>query len=386
MKKLYTAIFLGLITVCQSQNIVFADPDFKALLVSASTTNPIAYAANNQAIVIDTNNDGEISISEAALVFKMSIAYKPEISDISGIGYFNNLKFLYLTQTSVSQLDATGLANLQQMIITGSPIATLNVSGLQNLTDLQCAGGALTSLDVSQTPNLWRLLCHSNQISSLNVSGLQHLAVLGCAANNLATVDLSNLPALTNMILNVNHITSVDVSGLSNLQQLWVQSNSLTLLDVDGLTNLSDLNASNNHLENIFIRDTAHSETNGSFIFNSNPNLQLICTNESKVPFITALATGYGYTGVSVSSTCALGVPDNWLAGFKIYPNPAADRLNFETEAALKSLAIYDVLGQLVKFIASPDVTMDVSDLKSGTYFIHIETIDSTFSSQFIKL
>lgn len=72
---------------------------------------------------------------------------------------------------------------------------------------------------------------------------------------------------------------------------------------------------------------------------------------------------------------------------FSIYPNPAKNILNLETKsgATISSLSIYNTLGQLVQVITSPNKTIDVSELKSGNYFIKTVSDKGTSNSKFLK-
>jgi len=74
---------------------------------------------------------------------------------------------------------------------------------------------------------------------------------------------------------------------------------------------------------------------------------------------------------------------------FKMYPNPANEVLNIlETkDIEIKSIAVYDILGQLV--IALPNINnpskIDVSNLSSGNYFLKIKSDKGNSSLKFIK-
>ncbi|PZX92625.1 T9SS C-terminal target domain-containing protein [Flavobacterium aquariorum] len=74
---------------------------------------------------------------------------------------------------------------------------------------------------------------------------------------------------------------------------------------------------------------------------------------------------------------------------FKVYPNPASEVLNIlETkEIEVQSIAVYDILGQLV--IALPNIKdsskIDVSNLRTGNYFLKIKSDKGSSSIKFIK-
>ena len=60
--------------VSNAQIVNIPDANFKAYLLSANTTNYIALDANNNPIVINSNGDNEIQLSEASLVKTLDIS------------------------------------------------------------------------------------------------------------------------------------------------------------------------------------------------------------------------------------------------------------------------------------------------------------------------
>ncbi|WP_035672315.1 T9SS type A sorting domain-containing protein [Flavobacterium sp. 83] len=74
---------------------------------------------------------------------------------------------------------------------------------------------------------------------------------------------------------------------------------------------------------------------------------------------------------------------------FSVYPNPVNDILNIGIKNVIqvKSMAVYDILGQLI--IAVPDAQtvskIDVSKLTIGNYFLKMNTNKGTSSVKFIK-
>ena len=75
---------------------------------------------------------------------------------------------------------------------------------------------------------------------------------------------------------------------------------------------------------------------------------------------------------------------------FKIYPNPTYNTLNIEakTTIGVKSISIYNTLGQLVLVIPNAQQTksVDVSSLETGNYFIKINTDKGSSNDRFIKM
>jgi hypothetical protein len=74
---------------------------------------------------------------------------------------------------------------------------------------------------------------------------------------------------------------------------------------------------------------------------------------------------------------------------FKIYPVPAVDVLNISMihDIEIQSIAVYDILGQMA--IAFPNIKdtskIDVSNLKTGNYFLKIKSNKGISSLKFIK-
>ena len=95
-------------------------------------------------------------------------------------------------------------------------------------------------------------------------------------------------------------------------------------------------------------------------------------------------------TNKATSTFKTLGTQDfEFSNDFTLYPNPVNEILNIvgTKEIEVKSIAVYDILGQLV--LAFPNVKViseiDVSNLKTGNYFIKINSDKGSSSIKFIK-
>ena len=74
-------------------------------------------------------------------------------------------------------------------------------------------------------------------------------------------------------------------------------------------------------------------------------------------------------------------------ASFKIFPNPVTNMLTIQSPD-MKGLVVSDLLGRTLKnykFQAVNSKVMDMSDLRSGIYFISVKTSSGTFTSKIIK-
>ncbi len=136
----------------------------------------------------------------------------------------------------------------------------------------------------------------------------------------------------------------------------------------------------NNLLTSLYIKNGANESVNA----NHSNNINYVCADIFQ---IGAIQSRVGINCV-VSSNCNLANQDFEFSDyFKIYPNPAKNILNIETknDLTISSLSIYNTLGQLVQVITSPNKTIDISELKTGNYFIKIVSDKGTSNSKFLK-
>ena len=85
-----------------------------------------------------------------------------------------------------------------------------------------------------------------------------------------------------------------------------------------------------------------------------------------------------------------LGTPDfEFSTFFNVYPNPSKQVLNIDVkkEIALSSISIFNTLGQQILVIPNAQKTrqVDVSSLKTGSYFIKLTSNKGSASGKFVK-
>ncbi|MCZ8091568.1 T9SS C-terminal target domain-containing protein, partial [Flavobacterium sp.] len=260
MKKHYTfLIILFTVFVGSAQNIDFEDAIFKSVLLSSSPSNQIAKNLAGNNFKIDTNNDGQISISEALQVGQISFI-NTNTTSLVGIENFTNLTRLGCNQNQITSLDVSALVNLTLLDCSSNDITSLNVNGLINLQNLNCQNNLLTSLDLTGLNNLNYINCQSNQLSALNLTGKVNLSSLYAGINQLTTLDVSDCYNLFIFGFNVNPIVSLFVkNGRSQ-----------------------------------------------SFLsFNATPTLQYICADDMEMSNLQSLLNTYGYTNCHMNGYCS---------------------------------------------------------------------------------
>ena len=328
MKKRYFLYFLLVSFFTNAQIINFSDADLKAKLLSASP--PTTYFAKDLSgnyTKIDTNNNNEIEVSEALQISYLDLSgqifiggtfYPNNTSNLTGIEYFTNLKYLDCRYLPLVTIDATPLINLEELFCgdpnLSSPLTTLNVTGLNNLINLRCFGASLlTSVDVSTLTNIIDLWFYSTGITALDVSSLTNLLRLVCSYNQFTTIDVSNNINLQYLSCNGNQITNLDVSMLNNLISLQCRYSLITSLDVSMLSNLNHLQCYGNPLTELNIKNgNANSWT--TLDFYSNPNLEFICADDEDIDFVQQKIDTYGYT-----STCHVNSYCSFTSGGTFY-------------------------------------------------------------------
>ncbi|WP_333876180.1 T9SS type A sorting domain-containing protein [Flavobacterium sp.] len=363
MKKNKLVIALIILTnTLIAQNLSIPDSNFKNKLLAADVTNAIAKDNMGNNMRIDTNNDGEIQLAEALLVYQLRLM-SSNITDLTGIENFTNLINLNCEINQISSLDVNSLTNLQSF---------------------GCSNNQLTTLDVSNLNNLYFFTCRYNQLISLNLGTISSLGAMDCGNNQLTSLNLSHAVALESLQCSNNLLTTLDLSGLTAITYLFCSGNQLNILDASEQSSLQLLNCNNNLLTYLNIKNGSIEDPSSSF--SGNPDLTYVCADSNQITDIQNLATAYGYTNCTVDSSCLLNVAQQESQMLVFYPNPVDNVLNFELkDSSVKSIEIYNLLGQMLIAISDAENTIDLSDLQSGTYLIKVNTAKGTATSKFSK-
>jgi len=99
------------------------------------------------------------------------------------------------------------------------------------------------------------------------------------------------------------------------------------------------------------------------------------------VIYAKGTSTSYAYHGGNRGFTTlsvTLGISENKLLSFEMYPNPVSDVLNIQlpTGTDKAEVGVYDYTGRLVstKTVSSNDSTLDVQNISKGIYIIRVAT------------
>lgn len=319
MKKLYILFFLVFSFIANAQIVNIPDANFKAALLSASSSNSIASTANliynttsGSTTVpyydsIDINGDGEIQVSEAQSIKWLKIP-NFNIFDLTGIEAFINLQLLDCTNNQLLNVNLLNNNYIKVLLCQNNQLTSLNTSNLISLQKLICDDNQITNLDFS-TNNLISLSCRNNQLVNLNVDNNNNLKSLNCEQNLLLSLSLTTNINLRFLFCSNNQINNLNLIYNTILERLICSDNLLSVLDLSqnfALTNLDcsfnlfsnfdlsqnfslvNLNCSNNQLSSINLSQNFNLQTldcqNNSLVdlnLSNNPNLYLILCNNN---------------------------------------------------------------------------------------------------------
>lgn len=280
MKKFYLLFFSVIFISLNAQIVNIPDANFKAALINANPDNNTAYGQTGGAIVIDTNGDGEIQISEALTIYRLQLTIF-NISDMTGIEAFSNLEFLDCSNNdSLYSLDLSGNLNLTKLNCDNNHLTELNISQNTLLEELNCSENNLINIDLSNNPNLNYLLIAFNDLVQIDLSNNPLLESFNCWDNNLSELDLSENHLIESVNCSYNNLSEIDISSNPNLTSLNCRYNNLSQLDLSGAPLLNSLNCKYNNLAELDF--SANSELvfldcEGNWLtsldFSNNPNI-----------------------------------------------------------------------------------------------------------------
>jgi hypothetical protein len=243
----------------------------------------------------------------------------------------------------------------------------------------------------------------------------------------LVQASVTNVIALDSsynaMKIDTNDDGEIQQSEALNVRTLYLDSSNISSFEgIQNFSNLNDLRCSYNlmtelnlcctavyylfcydcpnlttiNLKNNVISETAWQEPPFPPFWAQNlPSLQSICVDaaemaEAQMYFTTATTNTITFSSGCDISNCSnvLNSPDNTVGfAISVFPNPVNTKLNIKLNESvnLKSISIYNTIGQLVQADTNPTETIDVSGLKTGSYFIKIISDKGTANSKFIK-
>lgn len=416
MKNLYAFLFLFLSGFSAiGQIIAIPDANFKARLLEADVSNTIASTTlySMTPMKIDTNNNGEIEVSEARLVRRLEID-NSEISSLTGIEYFTKLRRLNCSNNALHSLNLNALSLLRQLDCSHNSLTSLNCNEINNTIEyLNCSYNNLTSFIV---PNFFEFLDEGdqmmyadlshNQLASISLDPIEQLSFLNLSHNSFTSLSFTHLEIYGGLNVSHNPLTSIDLDNLylgiqhpddltgpliienTMLSQLYIPFE-ITFAYVNNNPNLVRLDIKNDELN--FTTEPEYDENGeetGEYIsygiqIDNNPQLAIICCDAWEVGYYSGTVP----SGVQVTESCSLRVPDKEMVSVTLHPNPTTGILNISVadDHQIVKSTIYNLLGQTIINFGNSE-TLDVTGLSKGPYLITVETNNGSQTQKFIKL
>jgi Leucine-rich repeat (LRR) protein len=291
-----------------SEIIIFKDAKLKKALVDSKLDGyfyNVALNREEQPMLIDTNRNGEIEISEALNVQMLSLQ-NLSISNLEGLQYFKNLRTLIVSDNQVFEMNLKGLDNLNDLLIDSNKFTDLDVSYLTNLKNLNCSNNQiqkvtfhetsqikelsveknlLSDLPLKTLPELTYLNINSNKFSELNLDELLYLESLDCDNNELISLNLINNKFVKSISCRNNQISKIDFKEFQYLETLLCSNNKFSELDLTLFPKLSRLEAEYNNLLGL---DFSYNKNIKEVILTGNKLKTLLITNKPDLDVVSA--------------------------------------------------------------------------------------------------
>ena len=408
-----------------AQNVNIPDANLKAALV-----------ANNS---INSNQDSEIQISEAAAYTGGITLVQKGIVDMTGIEAFTSIKSLKCYANDIVTLDVTKNTALTYLDCNSNEIDVLDVSQNTGLTYLNCYGNNLTELNLRKNVSLVEFHCHFNDLTDLDLTQNTALEIVYAGANKLKALDVSRNTALTRLFCNSNNLKVLNLKNitLSNLvsfdasSQLWYLTcidvddvayananmaglkdasvsysldckvDVVTAIKVEGENDDSTITVQGGTLQMDAIVTPSYADntnytwtvTNGTGVATIDATGLLTATADGKVTVTATASDGSAVVGnkvITISNQATSSVENSTFKEVYVYPNPVNSRLTIASTYKIENIQVVDFTGKLVRLNLGQNLgqnqSIDVSGLPKGIYFLQIQIGEGLIQRKFTKI
>lgn len=406
--------------------IYFSNSGDKEKILSIEQWGDITWSSMNGAFMGCSNLVGnatdipdltEVSTMErmfyGASVFNQDIG-NWDVSNVTNMSYI--FTGAYLFNGDIENWDVSNVTNMKWMFrdayAFNRDIGTWNVS---NVTDMNIMFHSASlfnqdigNWDVSNVTDMGYMFdgasAFNQDISTWNVDNVTEMGAMFYNASafnqDISIWNVENVTGMSGMFSGASafnqDIGNWDVSNVTSMFIMFQNASSfnqdLGSWNVSNVTSISDM-----------FRGVTLSTANYDALLMGWSNLILqnglrfnagnskYCEGEAAR---TNIVDSFGWfisDGGLAETGCELGLADAELNTIRLYPNPASHSIVIENQSAaqLQELAVYDVIGRVVKSIDLQNTTertsVDVSNLDKATYFINITTDQGSIVKKLIK-
>lgn len=310
---------------------------YTSSLVGVQGNNPVA--GSSQTLTIPNNNDQ--TVAEGSAISNMVFTWGGTATDVTVTGLpASGITFVKNTTAKTVTISGTPTADVSFTIATTGATGT-SVSGT----------GSITIGDVENPP-----VEAGNLIHNFTLSGLTSNFYTFASANMNSTAGSATYDGLT--------LTArLKIETPTTITYTTSAVSTLTLVFDPTFSGVIKLNGTN---------------------YTASAGLVTI----PAVPAGLNTITKGGTTNLFyIKTEYALSVPQN-ANPYKliVYPNPVSNELYIDaSNVTIEKVAIYNLLGQLVKTSQGSKTTIDVSELSSGSYFVKVHTNQGIIDKKIIK-
>ncbi|MBP6566854.1 MAG: T9SS type A sorting domain-containing protein [Saprospiraceae bacterium] len=137
---------------------------------------------------------------------------------------------------------------------------------------------------------------------------------------------------------------------------------------------------------------TATVTLTGSFSSASKFRFQCDASENDDEVYIDAVVIRAGTGSGSFENPIVITAENNTVevetivSGVQIFPNPATNMINVQSDEDVRRVNIYNIAGQLVMSLNSENIeSIDISALHNGLYFVRVETEENVYTERLIK-
>jgi len=394
--------------------------------------------SNLDRLYCDYNSITELDISQNYNLIKIDISGNP----ISNMDFSQNLNVEVISayNTSLTAIDVTNNLELTSLGFSDTNIISLDVSQNQELEGISIINNQIAILDLSQNSNLISIYLKETSISNLNIQNGNNSNIVRMTSldnPNLTCIQVDDAIYSNNQecineplelsgwckgewtiynencsepfvsILDINFLNTLvntncaDLDGNGTIDDdvdtnddgviqiieaeavygLYVSNYGITSMEgIRSFINLTSLDCSENQLSSLKISNGYNTNI---INLDTRNNEELFCIQVDDENYANNAPNWFKDNWASYSEECILGLEDNNIISFKIYPNPTQNNLFIESQQQIESIAIYTLQGQLIK--KSSKSNIDVSQLDAGLYFVQVTIEGKTIIKKFIK-
>ena len=239
---------------------------------------------------VDTNEDGEIQISEALAVETLEIEGNDyEIMSVEGIRSFENLTYLDIHNCALMTIDVSGLLKLETLILDDiylpKTVLAVGCTSLKNISDNTSESILVDLTGCTALESLNALVC-AREFNLTNCTNLKRLELDACMMYDITLTGCTSLNYIDIAVMNMNQSFNPNFSDLISLDSMILRSYNTNELAITNVPNLSYLEVS--EAEILFISS---------------------CPNLNEINIDSGIAFNYSIENLPLLENLDMGVP-----------------------------------------------------------------------------